>query len=77
MTGIRGLNFGIRGRRGLVNNQQRRARFDRYIARLDFRGFDGSVERRRFQFFVLGVNGLDTFDRRLERQCQMSSLPKV
>jgi hypothetical protein len=40
---------------GLVNNQQRRARFDRYIARLDFRAFDESVEGpQRFQFVVLG-----------------------
>jgi hypothetical protein len=38
-----------------VNNQQRRARFDRYIARLDFRAFDESVEGpQRFQLVVLG-----------------------
>src|SRR5215471_10123913 len=72
MIGIRGLSW------CRVNHQQRLARFDQYLARIGLRAFDEPVEGlQRSEFVVLRVDGLDAFDRGLERQRQASRLHKV
>src|SRR5262249_49902066 len=72
MIGIRGLSW------CLASDQQRLARFDQYLACVDFRALDESVEGlQRPQFVLLRVDGLDAFDRGLERQSQASRLQKV
>src|SRR5260370_40539212 len=72
MTTVLGLH------RSLVNDQQRFARFDHYLAPADFRAFDESIEGlQRSQFVVLRVDSLDAFDCGLEREHQTSHLRKV
>src|SRR5262249_62148992 len=64
--------------RCLVNDQERFARFDHYLAPAVFRAFDESVERlRRFQLVVLRVDRLDAFDRGLKRERPASGLRRV
>src|SRR2546429_9059624 len=72
MISVRGLS------RCLVNDQQRFARFDHYLAPADFRAFDESVEGlQRSQSVLLRVDSLDAFDCGLEREHQASHLRKV
>src|SRR5262249_51179865 len=68
----------VRGRRSLVNDQQRFAWFDHYVAPADFRAFDESVEGlQHSQFVPLRVDSLDAFDCGLQREHQASHLRKV
>src|SRR5215831_753810 len=72
MISVRGLS------RCRVNDQQRFARFDHYLAPADFRAFDESVEGlQRSQFVMLRVDSLDAFDCGLEREHRASHLRKV
>src|SRR5499433_1459956 len=72
MISVRGLS------RCLVNDQQRLARFDHYLAPADFRAFDESVEGlQRSQFVMLRVDSLDAFDCGLEREHQAAHLRMV
>src|SRR5215471_4920571 len=72
MISVRGLS------RCRVNDQQRFARFDHYLAPADFRAFDESVEGlQRSQFVMLRVDSLDAFDCGLEREHQASHLRMV
>src|SRR5215471_9373128 len=72
MISVRGLS------RCRVNDQQRFARFDHYLAPADFRAFDESVEGlQRSQFVMLRVDSLDAFDCGLERKHQAAHLRMV
>ena len=55
--------------RFLINDQQRWARFDHYLAPADFRAFDKSMEGlQRPQLVAPRVHNLRAFDRGLERE---------
>src|SRR6516164_9639849 len=76
MTVRRSATYPSRVSRRLADD--RLARFGHYLARIDFRAFNESVEGlQRSLLVVLRVDGLDAFDRGLERQRQASRLHKV